>query len=285
MLMGLQDAPSVFQNINNRALHGLNHRTYLDDSFFGGETFQEALDQRDKGDKQQAKLGFRPNWAKSSKTNPNATIDILGFYRVNGYLYIPEERILRILRLVDSHKYHKAAQTLEYYNPLNPKCATHKWWLANPKTWNPQKRRLLESSLWEARILAYYPPDSPIRVHIDSANNLTAAIVTTTTGQTLHHFSAKLQPSKSSTAQEARGVKAARKGLRHILQLYPNHILITDNKNIASKDPSLKWEPGTSNLADKFTRMTNPERSLSHQSWTSHSSRQSRYNAKQSTLE
>lgn len=154
MLMGLQDAPSVFQKINSRALQNLNHRTYLDDSFFGGVTFAAALEERNQGDEIQAKLGFRPNTAKSSKINPNATIDILGFYRVGDYLYIPEERILRILRLVKSRKYHKAVQTLENYNPLYPKCATHKW-CCTGVSYSGFGR--LRRSLEELRLLLLFP--------------------------------------------------------------------------------------------------------------------------------
>lgn len=51
MIMGLQVAPSVFQQINDTILKGLNHRTYLDDSFYGGATFEEALQQRELGDR------------------------------------------------------------------------------------------------------------------------------------------------------------------------------------------------------------------------------------------
>lgn len=259
MIVGLQDAPSVFQRVNNTILHGLNHRTYLDDSFYGGKTFREALQQREQGDARHRQHAFRPNHLKSSGTDPEATIDILGYWRAGKFLYIPEDRIRKILHLVDEHKYHKAAQVLEYYNPIYPYCAAYKWWLQNPKSWNSQKRRLLEKNLWEAKMLAYHPPHEPVIVHVDSANSLTAAVVTNLSGMSLHHFSAKLQPSKSSTTQERRGMTAAKRGLRHILELFPLHTIYNDNKNLVAKDPTINWAPGTSNLADKYTRTVNPE--------------------------
>lgn len=117
MVQGIETASAQFKEVQNRILGGLNHATYLDDSFYGESTKEEAYKERDEGDKRQRLFNFKPNEAKSSHSSRN-TSNVLSFWRTQDKYVIPEEAITKILRHIDNGRHLKAAQCLEYYNSL-----------------------------------------------------------------------------------------------------------------------------------------------------------------------
>ena len=58
LVQGVVDGPAVFQNFQNDLLEDLG-KAYIDESFFGGNSLQEALLKRDKADSLWKEKGFK----------------------------------------------------------------------------------------------------------------------------------------------------------------------------------------------------------------------------------